>query len=97
MNMPPLVQLLFFRAPFFSTTSSIKILLESKKIMRPCFFISTHPSFINLADWRRVQRIHALPSLFTRIDQTGGSQDIDVLHHTETGQVRKLLDNLGRG
>ena len=72
----------------------LKIVFEAEQTVRPEFLIAAHPPLVNLADRDRVQRIHPLPSFFAGGDQTGVAQHLDVLHHAETRQMRKGLDNL---
>ena len=55
------------------------------------------PALINLPDGDHVQRVHPLAALFTRMNQAGLAEHVNVFHDPEAAQVRKGLDDLGRG
>src|SRR5262249_43349998 len=55
-----------------------------------------YPSLVDLPDRYCVQRIHALPAVLARLDKVSFTQDIEMLHHPEPGDVGEGLNNLSR-
>ena len=55
------------------------------------------PPLVDLPNGYSVERVHPLSPLFAGVDQTSFPQDVDMLHHSEAGQLGELFDNPGRG
>ena len=68
-----------------------RILFDAQQVARPQLFKPSHPALINLADRHHVQTVDALPPLLARVDQSGVTEHVNVLHHAEAREVWKGL------